>query len=217
MDIALPGAKTLIQCDFDGTITDRDVSLALLERFASPDWKKLLDEYRKGTIAVDEFISRSFATVRAPKNVLTHAALESAEIRPGFKRFVAFCGRRGFRLVVVSNGLDFYIEAFLEAHGVDRVEVRAGRTVFSPRGLKISYFGPDGKPLRGDHKLLHLFDFLAQGYRLVYVGNGDSDIPAFEYADRAFATGALLRACRSRDVDCIPFADFNDIVLRLKS
>jgi len=38
--------KTLIQCDFDGTITEEDVSFILLDTFARGDWRRLLKEYK---------------------------------------------------------------------------------------------------------------------------------------------------------------------------
>ncbi len=31
--------KTLVQCDFDGTITEEDVSFAMLDAFADGDWE----------------------------------------------------------------------------------------------------------------------------------------------------------------------------------
>ena len=36
--------KTIVQCDFDGTITDKDVSFLLLNHFADGNWRQLLDE-----------------------------------------------------------------------------------------------------------------------------------------------------------------------------
>ena len=39
--------KTLIQCDFDGTVTEEDVSFFLLDAFAQGDWRALLREYKE--------------------------------------------------------------------------------------------------------------------------------------------------------------------------
>ena len=37
--------KTAVQLDFDGTVTEEDVSFLLLDRFANGDWRKYLAEY----------------------------------------------------------------------------------------------------------------------------------------------------------------------------
>jgi hypothetical protein len=52
--------QTLVQCDFDGTITHADVSYMVLDTFADGDWRKLLAEYRAGRITVGEFNTRAF-------------------------------------------------------------------------------------------------------------------------------------------------------------
>ncbi len=33
--------KTLVQCDFDGTVTEEDVSFMLLDAFANGGWRQL--------------------------------------------------------------------------------------------------------------------------------------------------------------------------------
>jgi len=37
--------KTMVQCDFDGTITEEDVSFFLLDTFADGDWRQLWKDY----------------------------------------------------------------------------------------------------------------------------------------------------------------------------
>jgi len=56
--------KTLIQCDFDGTITQEDVSFLILDAFASRDWRQLLTQYREGKISVGRFNMKAFAMVK---------------------------------------------------------------------------------------------------------------------------------------------------------
>ena len=52
--------------------------------------------------------------------------------------------------------------------------------------------------------------------RVIYIGNGPSDIPAAKMAEIAFATGPMLKLCRERGIDCIPFEELTDIVKELK-
>ena len=47
--------KTLVQCDFDGTITEEDVSFMMLDTFASGDWRQIFRNYEEGKISVGRF------------------------------------------------------------------------------------------------------------------------------------------------------------------
>ena len=168
--------KTLIQCDFDGTITTEDASFILLDEFADGDWKHLWRRYEQGKISVGHFNRQAFAMVKADKQNLLEATRGRLKMRAGFQEFVAYCHRKGYRLVIVSNGLDFYIEAILRDIGMEEIEVFAARTQFHPEGLRVQYIGPDDKEIDDDFKKTYVSLFLESGYRVVYIGNGASDI-----------------------------------------
>jgi 2-hydroxy-3-keto-5-methylthiopentenyl-1-phosphate phosphatase len=208
--------KTLIQCDFDGTITEKDVSFFLLDAFAQGDWRQLLREYKEHKISVGQFNTQAFAMVKADKDTLLKLVRSETKLRPGFSEFVAYCTRRGFRLVIVSNGLDFYIKAILEEIGLEDLEVHAAQTQFHPEGLKVQYIGPDGRELPDGLKEAYIKLFLEQGYRVIYVGDGDSDIYAARYAYQVFARSALLACCRENNLECKPFESFTDVVKELE-
>jgi len=208
--------KTLVQCDFDGTITQEDVSFLLLDAFANGDWRQLLAEYRADKISVNHFNTRAFAMLRADRETLLEFMRGKVEIRPGFHELLAYCQRRGFHFVIVSNGLDFYIEALLGDMGVNNIEVFAAQTRFSPEGLKVQYVGPDGSKLDRGFKEAYIRLFLGKGYRIVYVGNGASDILSAKLAHHIFATGELLAYCKETNLNCTPFVDLNDIVRDLE-
>ena len=62
--------KTLIQCDFDGTITEKDVSYLILDAFSTGDWRQLLAQYREDKIPVGYFNMKAFAMVKADRPTL---------------------------------------------------------------------------------------------------------------------------------------------------
>jgi 2-hydroxy-3-keto-5-methylthiopentenyl-1-phosphate phosphatase len=206
----------LIQCDFDGTITEEDISFALLDVFAHGDWRLWLEQYRQNKISVGEFNTRAFAMVTAPKSELLAVALRQVKLRPGLPELADYCRARGFRFVVVSNGLDFYIKSILKEAGLRGVEVYAATTRFYRRGVKVQYIAPDGTPLASNFKEAYAREFLKQGYRLTYVGNGPSDIFPAVHAHHIFATEGLLDYCREMDLRCLPFKDLNDVVAGLE-
>jgi 2-hydroxy-3-keto-5-methylthiopentenyl-1-phosphate phosphatase len=207
----------IIQCDFDGTITEEDVSFMLLDAFAQGDWREWLQRYRENRIPVGEFNTRAFAMVKASKAELLEVALDKVRLRAGLHELVSYCRRRGFRFMIVSNGLDFYITAILKDVGLGDIEVHAAKTWFYRRGLKVQYIGPNSTPLISDFKEAYTRAFLRQGYRVVYVGNGPSDIAPAVHAHHIFATDGLLDGCREMSLKCTPFNDLNDIVRGLES
>jgi len=208
--------KTLVQCDFDGTITEEDISFLLLDIFAPGDWRQLLQDYKEHRISVGEFNTRAFAMVKADKQTLLGAVKSKAKTRAGFHELASYCSKRDFRLVIVSNGLDFYIQAILGKAGLENIEAHAAQTWFHPEGLKVQYIGPDGNELDDGLKETYIKLFLKQGYRVIYVGNGDSDITPARYAHHIFARGELLVYCKENKLECKPFNDFAEVVEALE-
>ncbi|MGB5926474.1 MAG: MtnX-like HAD-IB family phosphatase [Dehalococcoidia bacterium] len=208
--------KTLVQCDFDGTITEEDISFLLLDAFAQGDWRTLLREYREHKISVGKFNTRAFAMVKADKHRLLEALQGGVKVRAGFHELVDYCLNKGFRLVIVSNGLDFYIRAVLKDLGLGDVEAYAAQASFHPAGMKVRYMGPDGKRVNDGFKEAYIESFLRLGYRVIYIGNGDSDVAPAKYAHRVFATGDLLAYSKENNLNCKPFKDFRDVVKDLE-
>jgi len=208
--------KTLVQCDFDGTITEEDMGFLLLDSFASEDWRRLLTEYREGRTSVGCFNTRSFATVKADKQTLVNFVRSKVKIRAGFHELLAYCRRKGFRFVIVSNGLVFYIEAILRDTGVDNIHILAAQTKFTPEGIEARYIGPEGNQIQDGFKEAYIRSFLSKGYRVVYIGNGNSDASPAKQAHHIFATGELLAYCKETELNCTPFVALNDVVRGLE-
>ncbi|MGQ9546778.1 MAG: MtnX-like HAD-IB family phosphatase [Dehalococcoidia bacterium] len=207
--------STLVQCDFDGTVTQEDTSFFLLDTFAQGDWRRLLRQYKEHRISVGEFNTKAFAMVKADKSTLLEALKGKVAVRAGFQELVDYCRRNGFRLVIVSNGLDFYIKAVLKDLGLEDIEVHAAQASFRRDGMKVCYTGPDGRRLKDNVKEAYIKSFLRLGYKVVYIGNGDSDVVPAKYAHHIFATGELLAHCQQNNLDCKPFENFLDVVREL--
>lgn len=206
----------IIQIDFDGTITEDDVSFVLLDTFAKGDWRKLFQQYRENKISVGDFNTKAFAMVKAGSEELLQVARDKVRLRDGLHNLVAYCQERGFRLVIVSNGLDFYIKSILEDVGLGNIEVHAAQTRFNADGLEVQYIGPEGNPLKSGFKEAYTKLFLKQGYQVAYVGNGPSDVFPASLAQHVFARDGLLESCREKNLACKPFDDLNDVVRGLK-
>ena len=210
--------KLAVQCDFDGTITEEDVSFLLADAFASDRWRGMLEEYMAGKIPVGTFNRRVFAMVKADEATQLDLVFNSGrvKIRPGLKEMIDYCRAKEYKFIIVSNGLTFYIKAILEKLGIDSVEVFAARNEFHPEGTKVSYISPDGEELDAGFKEAYTRLLQHQGYDVAYVGNGVSDIFSSRMAFRVFATGDLLRKCREEKLECIPFNDLFDVIRGLE-
>jgi len=208
--------KTLIQCDFDGTITDEDQAYLLLANFADGDYKKLAADYRAGIISVGDFNSRAFRMIKQDRQTLVNFIRQTVKIRAGFNELLDYCRQQEYRFVIVSNGLDFYINTILSDIGAGEVEVFAAETQFNPTGLEVKYIGPDGTELRSDFKEKYTRDFLKQGYRVIYLGDGLSDIGAAGLAGYIFARHELLDLCQQQGLNFTPFDDFRDVLRALE-
>ena len=92
------------------------------------------------------------------------------------------------------------------------IECTSGNT-----GMAVAYIGPDGRQMETGLKEAHTELLKRNGYRVVYLGNGDSDIYPARLADHVFATGELLGRCREENLECIPFDDLNDVVRGLEA
>jgi 2-hydroxy-3-keto-5-methylthiopentenyl-1-phosphate phosphatase len=211
--------KIAVQCDFDGTVTEEDVSFLLLEHFAEGDWRAILRDYQAGRIPVGAFNTQAFAMVKADKQTLVDFVLKNEEVRvrPGFTELVGYCSGRGIKFVIVSNGVDFYIEAILVAMGIKGIEVFAAKSRFKSGGMGVAYIGRDGQRLEAGFKEAHVGRLREAGYDVIYVGNGMSDIYPARLSRHVFATGDLLERCRGEKLVCLPFNDFRDVLNGLKA
>jgi len=209
--------KTIVQCDFDGTITEKDVSFLILDAYTNGDWHKYWDQYKGGEITVGEFNAKAFALVKADEQSLLDYIQDKVEIRSGLEGMLACCREKGFEFVIVSNGLDFYIKAILGDLGLADIDVFAARTRFNAGGsIDVRYIGPDGERVDVDFKGVYNRLYQEQGYQVVYIGNGASDLPPARQSQHIFATGDLLDECRKAGLKCTPFHDMNDVTRGLE-
>jgi len=211
--------KIALQCDFDGTVTEEDVSFLLLDTYVGSRWREYLKEYMEGRIPVGTFNKKVFGMMKADRQTMTDLVLNSdrVKIRPGFRELIDYCSRKSFKPVIVSNGLIFYIEAILNRLGVNGIEVHAAENRFSPGGMNVRYVGPDGTEMEVGYKEAYTELLQKRGYNVIYVGNGTSDIYPSRQARHVFATADLLERCREENLECTPFTDFYDVIRGLEN
>ena len=210
--------KTLVQCDFDNTIAEFDVSFMLLDAFVDGDWRNILQEYREHKIPVGVFSQRTFNMIKASEAEMLDYLFNGnrVKVRPGFRELLDLCTRKGFEFIIVSNRLKFYIDATLKHAGITGMEVFAAHTDFDPDGLKITYIDPSGRQVLDKFKQLYVEHHLSHGYRVVYIGDGYSDIIPATLSHYVFARDDLLAHYQQNGLKCMPFEDLKDVAKGLE-
>ena len=206
----------IIQCDFDGTITRNNLSTLLRENFAHGDWQKIESSYLHGQLTVEQSNKLQYALIKEPKEKLQEFVRQHIEVRPGFKEFVKYCQGNAIQFVIVSSGLDFYIETVLAQIGMSDLEIHCGQTAFREDGIDVFYTDPEGNTIDRGFKIKYLTSLKKQGKSIIYVGDGLSDLEAARQADHVFAIGYLLTLLRAESVTCGSFTDFYDLLHQVR-
>jgi 2,3-diketo-5-methylthio-1-phosphopentane phosphatase len=203
--------------DFDDTAAVQNVAELLLNRFGSPTWTDVRQQFRDGKLSLKEYQEITFRDVRADRPAMRHYVREHATLRPWFNELHQFCHERNIPLAVVSQGLDFYISALLERDGFGDVPIYAVDTTFQAGQISYHYNHVyPGKENQGNSKAFVVEGFQKQGYYVVYAGDGASDLEASRKADLVFAHKTLARYCDEEGIPYRPFEDFKSVLLTVR-
>jgi 2-hydroxy-3-keto-5-methylthiopentenyl-1-phosphate phosphatase len=210
-------APWAVVCDFDGTLLTEDLGDRVALRFAGERvYQEAEAAYRAGAYPFSALLSRIFAPITATREEIAVFARAAAELRPGFESFLEACRAADRPFLVVSAGLDAYIEPVLErlapalrAH----LEVRANRATCSPAGLEVAFHGDDCG-FCGFCKGHVVKELQAGGHKVVVCGDGTGDRHAADAADFVFARrgSSLARYCRERGIAHRPFETFHEVM-----
>jgi 2,3-diketo-5-methylthio-1-phosphopentane phosphatase len=194
--------------DFDDTAAVQNVAELLLNRFGDPDWKDVRQSFRDGHIDLKEYQEITFRNIRADRATMQSYVKENANLRPYFRELWGFCQSNRIPMAVVSQGLDFYIEALLEREGVGLVPVYAVDTEFHDGEISYHYNHTyPGKESQGNSKGFVVESFQNRGCHVFFAGDGRSDLEAARVADVIFARSSLATFC---DGEGIAYQSFND-------
>jgi 2-hydroxy-3-keto-5-methylthiopentenyl-1-phosphate phosphatase len=209
-----------IVCDFDGTALALDLGDAVAQRFAGAAAYEAAEVlFRAGQTSFGVLLQAVFAPITASREEIAAFALERAAWRPGFEDFLAACAGSGHRFLIVSAGLDAYIEpvlAGLPAPLRSHLELRSNRAACSPTGLSVAFHGPDCG-FCGACKGEVVRELQRAGHRVLVLGDGAGDRCAAEAGDLVFARAgsSLVEWCRDRGVVHQEFSTFHEVLERV--
>lgn len=202
-------------CDFDGTITERDITIMIMEKYGTPGWKdtvdQILSQQKTLKAGLGDLISRLPSEQREE---IAAYVQEVAVIRPGFPEFLTYCQEQGLELNIVSNGVDFYVNPLLAPYNV-QVPVYCNRGDFSEEYVKVIWPNPCDEHCRNEcgmckpSVLRRHAD--ADTYTIV-IGDSIPDLAAAKLADFVIARSLLLEKCAELQLQHAPFATFYDVI-----
>lgn len=206
-------------CDFDGTVASNDVGNLVFTRFGDADhWWDLVAQWKRGEIEGRDLWRRQAEISRmTPKELDAFAATQALD--PHFPEFVRFCHDHNFPVYICSDGMDAYIERILAHHHLDHLNVCANHLQFESDGrLSVDFpYYEFGCGQCANCKGYHVRHNKQPGETTVYIGDGMSDVCGAIDADIVFAKKDLLDYCRQKNMSCIAFNDFGDVMTYLSA
>jgi len=216
VDIGIPAARRkdgrlLVLCDFDGTVCMKDMGNDLLNRFAE-GWEEIDRAYCAGEVGSRIAYSRLAPLFRTDREKLLAHVLKEERIDPSFSAFCSYAKEKRIDVKIISDGLDVYIEAILDKHGLD-VEFFSNGLTFREND-RIDFVFPLASEecgLCGTCKRSLLRRFRTAYDRIIYVGDGYSDVCPAREADVVFAKNILYEKCRGNGTPCRSYRNFEDV------
>jgi 2,3-diketo-5-methylthio-1-phosphopentane phosphatase len=205
-------SDTIVLVDFDGTITQKDVGALLFNTYSKNESQKIVSLWLRGEINSKECLERECKLIRITPTELRNFALMQ-KIDTQFPVFVDLCKREKLQLVILSDGLDFYIKLILEKYGLDEIPFYSNRLRFENGVMHPEFpFFERGCGNCGNCKKYHLKSLKNNAGRVVYIGDGLSDKCAVKEAEIVFAKNDLREFCIKENIPCFSYTDFGDII-----
>lgn len=202
-----------ILADFDGTVTYVDTGMLVLEKFARGNWKIYDARLEKGEISIEECMNSQLSLVGASKEeIVKNIDFKQIRLRRNFCDLISFCDEHKIFLEIVSAGLDFCINRILKINGIDSLRVVSPKTGFLRNGIKLSF--PKLRDTRMENFKEDEVVFRKRKGKVVYLGDGTSDLHAACRADMTFAVAgsSLARLCRKSHFECKEFTNFKTVI-----
>ncbi|KAI8808695.1 HAD-like domain-containing protein [Cladochytrium replicatum] len=184
----------LLFSDFDGTITDRDTGIILIDHCMGALRRRELDlQILNGESSFREAVQTMWNSVNLDWERAVDL-LKDVKIDPFFGATVDFCDKNGIPVTVLSSGLVPLVSLYLDAYKErDSLKIVANDVKIHPSHWEILYIH-DGNP-HGHDKGLSIEMVVQQFMQnrncekplVVFVGDGVSDLSAARHADLVFA------------------------------
>jgi 2,3-diketo-5-methylthio-1-phosphopentane phosphatase len=210
--------KPALFFDFDNTLTHGDVLDELIERYSPNEaWRDWEEAWQQGRLAARDCLRLQIENMRVSRKRLLDDVAR-VRIDPVFAEIAGWARRRDVAVRIVSDSFLPLISRILAANGIAGIPVFANDLGFASGERLVPsfpYYDP-ASACAANAKARHLAPYRAS-HRLVFAGDGYSDLDAALVADVVFAKSTLANELDARGVAFYPFDTLGAVLAFLES
>ncbi len=201
---------TIYLVDFDGTISIQDTLVYITQKFYPDKYMEWSNKIATGEYNIKDWI-RVFEHQFNIQEDIYRKALDEVQIDPYFKEFI-----KEKEIRILSGGFDYNIKYIFKKFGIpSTIKIYANRLEFiNHRKIKVSmdYF-VETCPQCGVCKKKILYNYRKQYDKIIYIGDGISDLCVSEFADEIYAKKGkwLSRYLTNKHIPHNIFESFSEI------
>jgi 2-hydroxy-3-keto-5-methylthiopentenyl-1-phosphate phosphatase len=203
--------------DFDNTITVGDVLDGVIEKFSADErWRALEADWAAGRIGARACLDGQLRGLRARwPDFARH--LDGVPLDPGFAKLLEVVRREHGELTIVSDNFDLFVGHILRRQGLADVAFHANHLELDGDRATPSFpFANPDCPDCAHCKKTHFIPPNDDGRRVIYIGDGQSDLCPARHAGLVFAKSGLLAQLRREKVPCLAFGGLADVAEALQ-
>jgi 2-hydroxy-3-keto-5-methylthiopentenyl-1-phosphate phosphatase len=214
-------SQPVIFCDFDGTVTEKDNIVAIMEEFSPEGWQPIVKDILNESISIREGVGRLFSRISSEKrHDIIQFVLTRSKIRDGFDEFINFTKKKNIPLYIVSGGIDFFVHPVLE-HKLKAEQIICNGSDFSKEFIKITWPNPCDKKCSNDcgcckPSVIRRLEEKYPNSQKIVIGDSITDFQASKRADEVFARDYLIEKCEENSIPYTPFDNFYDVIHALE-
>ena len=198
-------------CDFDGTITNNDNIMSIMEKFAPPEAEEVKNKILSQELSIQEGVSQLFQLI--PTNLhddIIQFLIETAETAEILIQFI------GITCDIRWNG---FLRLSTLTRNHSKEQIYCNETDFSAEFITVKWPHSCDDHCQNHcglckssliRKLSDTDDFH------IVIGDSITDLQAAKQADKVFARDFLITKCEENHIAYTPFETFQDVQAELK-
>ena len=214
--------KPALFFDFDNTLTHGDVLDELIERYSpNESWRDWEEAWQQGRLPARDCLRLQVENMRVSRERLLDDVAR-VRIDPVFAEIVDWARRQRVPVRIVSDSFLPLIWHILEANGLEAgsgtIRVFANTLGFASGDRLVPSF-PHYDPASArsaNAKARHLQPY-RESHRLIFAGDGHSDLDAALAADVVFAKSTLANELDTRGITFYPFDTLEPVLAFLET
>ena len=174
----------IVAFDFDGTLSDSEMTVLLGQRCGAADeMEQITERAMNDEIAYAESLRERCALLEGLDDADAGAAFEEVRLRPGAAEVIEALREAGVYVAILTGGFERGVEAALAREGVEVDAVVANRLPVADGTLTGEVEGPLIEGTKDD--ALEVLRAVVGDNETVAVGDGANDLPMLEVAGLA--------------------------------